>query len=33
MKKIDLVGDKNMGQKIKVKNSSWKIDGKNWTSP
>ncbi len=32
MKKIGLVGEKIRGQKIGVKNSDWKIDGKNWAS-
>ncbi len=31
MKKIGLVGEKIRGQKINVKSSGWKINGKNWT--
>ncbi len=30
--KIGLVCKKIKGQKIDVKNSGWKIDGKNWTT-
>ncbi len=29
---MELVGEKILGQKIRVKNSSWKMDEKNWSS-
>ncbi len=32
MEKIGLVSEKILGQKIRVKNSNWKIDDKNCSS-
>ncbi len=33
MEKIGPVGEKIQVKKSGVKNSSWKMDGKNWSSP